>query len=98
LGVARVRFPDDVTILRATKADAYGNPHAAGWVATGPAVKGAVLGLAALFLPPSVDIRPADRITTHGALYAVKNAPTPLGPPGKRVMWAVSLERLPDGA
>lgn len=93
-----MKFPDDVTILRATEADAYGNPNAAGWTATGPAIKGAVLGLAALFLPPAADIRPRDRVSVHGGLYAVKNAPTPLGPPGKRVMWAVTLERLPDGA
>ena len=93
-----MRFPDDVTILRATAPDAYGNPDAAGWAATGPAAKGAVLGTSSLFLPSAVDIRPLDRVSVHGGLYAVKGSPIPLGPPGTRVMWAVTLERLPDGA
>jgi hypothetical protein len=93
-----VRFPDAITILRATEPDEYGNPNAAGWTATGPAVNGAILGPGVVFLPPTVDIRPADRLTANGALFVVKGAPASLGPPGKRVMWAVSLERLPDGA
>lgn len=97
MDVAPVRFPDDVTILRTAGPDEYGNPSAAGWSAAAP-VKGAVLGTASLFLPAAVDIRPLDRVSVHGGLYAVKGAPIPLGPPGTRVMWAVTLERLPDGA
>jgi hypothetical protein len=93
-----VKFPDDVTILRASAPDAYGNPAAAGWSATGPAGKGAVLGTSSLFLPAAADIRALDRVSVHGGLYAVKGLPIPLGPPGTRVMWAVTLERLPDGA
>jgi hypothetical protein len=93
-----MKFPDSVTILRATAADEYGNPDAAGWTAIGPAVPGALMGLSAAFLPPTADVRARDRLALRGALYAVKNAPVPLGPPGRRVMWVVSLERLPDGA
>jgi hypothetical protein len=91
-----MKFPDTVTIFRATAPDVYGNPNASGWtaVATAP---GARMGTA-VFLPPAVDIRPHDRLRVGGALYAVKGLPVSLGPPGRRVMWVATLDRLPDGA
>jgi hypothetical protein len=91
-----MRFPDDVTIMRAMAADAYGNANTTGWTAvvTTPAAR---MGTA-VFLPPTVDIRPHDRLAVSGALYAVKGLPVSLGPPGRRVMWVATLDRLPDGA
>jgi hypothetical protein len=91
-----VKFPDDVTILRGTEPDEYGDPNRANFQPVA-SVKGAILGLASLMLPPSADIRPLDRVSMRGGTYAVKDAPIPLGPPGKRTLWAVSLTRLPDG-
>ncbi|MFD6638325.1 hypothetical protein ACFWDN_21190 [Micromonospora chalcea] len=84
-----MRFPDAVTVLRPTGADAYGNPG------TGPHAPAAefagFLTGDAVFGPPDADVQRGDRLAIGPDVYDVEGDPRRLRSPTKTVMTRISV-------
>lgn len=65
-----MRFPDDVTILRPTAADAYGNDHRSFANAQEIPVRGFHVRADLLLLPKDTPARPGDRYRIGTDTYA----------------------------
>ncbi|MFI7069552.1 hypothetical protein [Micromonospora sediminicola] len=84
-----MRFPDAVTVLRPSGADAYGNP---GSGAHSPAGTFAgFLSGEAVYGPPDADVQRGDRLAIGADVYDVEGDPRRLRSPSKTVMTRVSV-------
>lgn len=98
-----MRFPDAVTILRATGEDEYGNPGswdaavteiaAEGFLVKGDAPGGLVTSYGLLLMPPATDVRLEDRVVVSGTTYEIHNAQLARSASAAKV-WSVSVKRL----
>jgi hypothetical protein len=88
-------FPNTLTFLRATAPDAYGNPGNDWTTPTATIARGMFLHTAA-FVPSDTDVQPNDRLVFAGATYHVDSV-AHMGP-GRDVVLAANLSRMPDGA
>ncbi|TDC33456.1 hypothetical protein [Micromonospora sp. KC213] len=84
-----MRFPDPVTVLRQTTADAYGNPGSGPHVPVGEAA-GFLTG-DAVFLPAGADVQRGDRLAIRADTYDVEGDPRRLRSPSREVMTRVSV-------
>jgi hypothetical protein len=93
-----VRFPDSVTLLRASGADEYGNA-AASWEAPTPTtaqafvIGGSKTGGPKAYLPTGSDAREGDRLLWRGGVYSVE-AVKAARSPSRDVLVIVSLRRV----
>ena len=69
-------MPDEVTILRASGTDVYGNPDASWSAPTESTVKGFHVTRELILLPPDADVRIGDRVRVNGVTYAVEGEPS----------------------
>lgn len=90
-----MNFPDEVTVLRSTESDAYGN-DLRDW--TNPeefVIKGfEVLEGRLLLLPPSAPVLPGDRFRVGGQTYA--GTPDPIRSPSARKLYMIKLDPVED--
>lgn len=85
-----MRLPDDVTILRPTAADEFGNPGADFTGATSTTVKGFEVTSGTVFLNPGVDVALGDRVEVNGRTWSVSKEPTVVRSPSKTVLVILS--------
>jgi len=90
-----VRFPDAVTVLRAT-ADEYGNPGTNWDTPATVATTRGFLQHRQIFIPPTVDLRAGDRVATARGTFVVDGEPEMLRSPARNIMWLAKLERVPE--
>lgn len=89
-----MKFPDEVTLLRASGADAYGNPVSDWSAPTETPTVGFLVRPTQLLLSPDADVRLGDRVRVNGVTYAVEGEPVPARSPKKTILITVSLARL----
>lgn len=99
-----MRYPDDVTILRATAADEYGNP-ARDWTAPTEIPAKAFVSIGArhslghstltakALFPVGTDVRAGDRLRHGTTVYDIE-APHILRSPSKPVLVSAGLSRV----
>lgn len=69
-------LPDDVTVIRRTGPDQYGNADGSWSSATElPTVKGFQVRRNTLLLPPTADIQAGDRVRVNGVTFDVDGHP-----------------------
>lgn len=66
-----MQFPDDVTIIRATATDSYGDPGSSWTDPQETEVRGFHVTPDKLLLPPLTDVLAYDRVAIDGTLYKV---------------------------
>lgn len=88
-----MRFPDAVTVLRATATDAYGNPGASWEAPTEIPAAAFVLGSGKAMFPPATDLRPGDRVRRDGRVFAVEDL-KPVRSPSRTVLLSAKLRLL----
>lgn len=90
-----MRYADDVTILRASAVDEYGNP-AASWASPEEiAAKAFVPGARSkAYFPTGTDLRPRDRLRlADGTVWAVES-PITVRSPSRDVLMTCGLTRV----
>ncbi|GAA4981248.1 hypothetical protein [Actinopolymorpha pittospori] len=87
-------LPDEVTILRASGTDAYGNPGASWESPSTSTVRGFQVRRDQLLLPPDADVQLGDRVRVNGVTYAVEGEPNLVRSMRAAVLVTVGLARL----
>jgi len=94
-----VRYPDEVTRLRASGEDLYGNPDRS-FTNPGTATLDAFVMFqdegARFFLPPGTDLRVGDRVTFDGATYEVQTKPKRVRSPSREVVIIAPTVRIAE--
>lgn len=85
-----MRFPDAVTIIRATGADGYGNPGSSWASPEEVAVRGFLSG-EVCFFPPRTDVRRGDRLRLGVKTYDTDGDPDTLRSPSRVVALSVGV-------
>ena len=88
-----MKYPDEVTVLRATGADEYGNPGASWSSPTEKRERGFLQG-STCFMPPDADVRAGDRLRVAGRTYAVDGEPQIARSPSRPVLTRVAVKPL----
>ena len=99
-----MRFPDAVTILRASGADEYGNPARDWTTPTEIAAKAFVVlssrstangpvPVAKAFLPPDTDVHDGDRLVMADGVAFDVALPMPVRSPSKTILISATLTR-----
>lgn len=99
-----MRYPDAVTILRASGADEYGNPYRDWTTPTETAAKAFVVqssratfdgpvSTAKAFLPPDTDVHDGDRLRMVDGTEFDVVLPMPVRSPSKTILVAATLTR-----
>lgn len=94
-----MQYPDQVTRLRATGTDEYGNPDRSWATPDALDLQGFVMyGLDAttVFLPPLTDVLEGDRMVVESDTYTVKGAKR-VRSPSREVMTTAVLEPIAGG-
>lgn len=87
-------LPDDVTILRPSGADAYGNPDSSWASPEEIEVKGFLATRELLLLPPGTDVLIGDRVRVNGVTYSQSRPPERVRSLRQEKLVTVALERL----
>lgn len=85
-----MRYPDAVTILRPSGADAYGNPGTS-WDSPEETPARGFLAGAHCFMPPDTDVRRGDRLRVGADTYDTEGDPEPARSPTKTVLIRVAV-------
>jgi len=90
-----MRYPDELTLRRATGEDAYGNP-ASSWDEPTLIPTRAFITGGQAYLPADTDIQHGDRFTFRGRVWEVDGRPNLLRSPSRDVLIIATLKRIAD--